>query len=325
MHTAERVRYILFVTAVIAVYVLAAGAIVQYGLAKLGLGRLSARPIVVWPRRAVLALAAAGAACFAYGYYVEPYWPEVTHVRLTSAKLAPGSRPIRIVHVSDIHSEARPRLEERLPDLIAGARPDLVVVTGDCLNSASGLPVFRRCLTRVAEIAPTYVVRGNWDVWFWSDLDLFGGTGARELDGEAVTVDVGGTTLCIAGAPVERARRISRGEDPHEAVAAALTQVPPGVFTVLLHHYSDEVFYAAERGVDLYCAGHTHGGQVALPFYGAVITLSKFGKRFERGLYRVGDLWLYVNRGIGMEGGNTPRVRFCARPEVTVIEVAPAA
>lgn len=70
--------------------------------------------------------------------------------------------------------------------------------------------------------------------------------------------------------------------------------------------------------------GTPTGGQVALPFYGALVTLSRFGKRYEAGLYRVHDTWLYVNRGLGMEGGWAPRVRFCARPEITVIELAPA-
>jgi predicted MPP superfamily phosphohydrolase len=73
--------------------------------------------------------------------------------------------------------------------------------------------------------------------------------------------------------------------------------------------------------VDPYLAGHTHGGQVALPFYGALATLSAFGKEFESGLHRVADTWEYTNRGIGMEGGAAPRMRFAARPEVTVIEV----
>jgi predicted MPP superfamily phosphohydrolase len=69
--------------------------------------------------------------------------------------------------------------------------------------------------------------------------------------------------------------------------------------------------------------GHTHGGQIALPLYGALITFSKYVKRYEAGLYREGETWLYVNRGIGMEGGPVPRVRFWARPEVTVIEISP--
>ena len=61
-----------------------------------------------------------------------------------------------------------------------------------------------------------------------------------------------------------------------------------------------------------------------MPFYGALVTLSRFGKRFESGLYRVGATWLYVNRGIGMEGGRGARVRFWSRPEVTVIDIYPA-
>ena len=58
-------------------------------------------------------------------------------------------------------------------------------------------------------------------------------------------------------------------------------------------------------------------------FFGAIVTLSKYGKKYERGLYTIGKGWLYVNRGIGMEGGLAPRVRFCARPEITVIEITP--
>jgi predicted MPP superfamily phosphohydrolase len=324
MHIAEQARYFLFITGFIGIYLLAAGVLAWHVLARAGYGSLPSSFAHVWMRRAVLALAAAATLCVAYGYFIEPYWPEVTHIRLASEKLAPGARPVRIVHLSDIHSDARPRLEERLPDLIAEARPDLVVLTGDYINSPAGLPVFRQFLTRVAAVAPTYVVRGNWDVWLWSDLDLFGGTGAHELDSEAVTVEVGTTKLCLAGAPVPSSRAGVRGPAPHAAVEEALRQVPPGLFTVFLPHYPDERFNAAEQDVDLYCAGHTHGGQVALPFYGAVITLSKFGKQFEAGLYRVRGTWLYVNRGVGMEGGDAPRVRFCARPEVTVIDIVPA-
>ena len=105
-------------------------------------------------------------------------------------------------------------------------------------------------------------------------------------------------------------------------IDTALDRVPADAFTILLYHYPDEVERARKRRVDLYCAGHTHGGQVALPLYGALLTLSRSGKKYEAGLYRVGETWLYVNRGIGMEG-SSPRVRFCARPEVTVILLEP--
>jgi len=75
--------------------------------------------------------------------------------------------------------------------------------------------------------------------------------------------------------------------------------------------------------VDVYLCGHTHGGQIALPFYGALTTLSKHGKKYEAGLYHEGNTRLYVNRGIGLEGGKAPPMRFFARPEITVFEIGP--
>lgn len=105
------------------------------------------------------ALAAGGLLCLAYGYFVEPYWRQVRHVRLQTTKLRLGARAIRIVQISDIHSDPRPRLEQRLPQLVAATRPDIIVFTGDMLNGV---------------------------------VPLFEGTGV-ELDGQAQSVLVGGT------------------------------------------------------------------------------------------------------------------------------------
>jgi predicted MPP superfamily phosphohydrolase len=110
--------------------------------------------------------------------------------------------------------------------------------------------------------------------------------------------------------------------DNEESLAQAVNSIPSDAFKIFLYHYPDLIPEVAAHKVDLYCAGHTHGGQIALPFYGALMTLSKFGKKYEAGLYHEKDTWLYVNRGIGMEGGRAPRVRFCARPELTVIEIS---
>lgn len=303
----------LFVCAVAAVYLFAACAVARLLLRRAGyMGPPSRRVRVA--ERFSLALAFAGILCFAYGYFVEPYWPEVTRVRIESRKLKGATRPVRVVHISDLHCDPQPRLEERLPGIIAAERPDLIIFTGDSLNSPDGLPVLRALLPRLAQIAPTFAVRGNWDIWYWGREELFGGTGVRELNGEAVKVEAAGASLWVAGAPVGGAEKIE----------AALDAAPPDAFRLFLYHYPDEIPEVSTKGkADLYCAGHTHGGQVALPLYGALITLSKFGKKYESGLYREGETWLYVNRGIGMEGGHAPRVRFFARPEVTVIELVP--
>ncbi len=314
----------LFLILVFGVYALAAVFAVNIWLRRAGYTRPATRR-QLWLQRTVFALALLGLFCFAYGYFVEPYWPEVTHVRIESAKLPKGARAIRLVHISDLHSDPKVRLEERLPAIVAAEHPDLIVFTGDAINSPAGLPVFKQCLTRLAQIAPTYAVQGNWDVWNWTELDRFADTGARELKGEAVRLDIAGTSVWLAGMPVGGDWVSGETTSARRELDRALGAIPPEAFSVFLYHYPDEIEAVAARKIDLYLAGHTHGGQVALPLYGALITLSRYGKRYEAGLYRVGQTTLYVNRGIGMEGGPAPRVRFCARPEVTVIEIAPPA
>jgi hypothetical protein len=89
-----------------------------------------------------------------------------------------------------------------------------------------------------------------------------------------------------------------------------------------LYHSPDLAEAAAQAGVDLYLAGHTHGGQVRLPGWGALVTMSAYGKRFEAGQYRLGPTTLYVSRGIGLEGLRLPRVRFLCPPEIVSIQLS---
>jgi predicted MPP superfamily phosphohydrolase len=115
----------------------------------------------------------------------------------------------------------------------------------------------------------------------------------------------------------------TRGRQGDAAVLKRLAQsVPPGAYTLLLYHTPDLIETASGAGINLYLAGHTHGGQIRLPFYGALITFSAYGRRYQMGRYTVGPTTLYVSRGIGMEGLSLPRVRFLCPPEVDVISLA---
>jgi uncharacterized protein len=271
-----------------------------------------------WTRRDVLGVAGGGIACIVWGGFFEPYRLEVTRTRIVSPKLRGAKRPVRIVHISDLHCDLKIRNELKLPPLIASLSPDLIVYTGDSVNSPAGLTNFRRCLEKIAKIAPTFVSRGNWDTYF-GPIDYFGETGATELHGANQRLDIAGTHLWVAGAGVLDAHR-PRPAD--KVLDSAMEGIPEEDFKVFLYHYPDLIYSLVDRGVDLHCAGHTHGGQVAMPFYGALVTVSEFGKRFEAGLYREHNTHLYVNRGIGMEG-RAPRVRFWCRPEVSLIEIVP--
>jgi predicted MPP superfamily phosphohydrolase len=274
---------------------------------------------LTWRGRTVLAFAAAGALCMAYGRFVEPRWLEVTTTRVPTPRLPPGHPGVRIVHLSDLHSVSEPLLEDRLPGVVAELRPDLIVFTGDAANSPEGVPVFRRCMREIARVAPTFAVKGNWDANYFPEVERFAGTGATELDGTVAHVKVAGVDVQVAGVGFVDAVR---------GLFPALGDLPKDGPAVMICHppYPDAVPARYASRVDLICAGHTHGGQVALPWYGALLTFSKFGKRYERGLYALDSGgFLYVSRGIGMEGFRMPRVRFCARPEVALIELVPAA
>ena len=158
-------------------------------------------------RRGAYLAAGAGVLCFAWGLFVEPYWLEVRRVTVPSSNIPPGSRGIRIVHISDLHCDPKPRLEERLPGVIAAERPDLIVFTGDALNSPAGLPIFQRCMRELSSLAPLFCVKGNWDS-AGRGRGLYDGTGARELDGTRERLEVGGVPVQVCGVAFGR-----EGED----------------------------------------------------------------------------------------------------------------
>ena len=313
MSLVELISASVFVTAVVMVYVLTVDIAFRAWKRRKQRDDAPATAWRLWYPRIVLTLAAVGLVCMAYARFVEPNWLQVTHVEIKLSKIPPATFPIRIVQISDTHSEAKPRLEPNLPGVVSGLKPDLIFFTGDAANGPAGVPVFRKLMKDLSVIAPTYAVAGNWDVRHsWGDR-LYGGLGITELGGKAQKITIRGVDMWIAGAPF----------DQPGLVNPMLAAIPQGALTLLLFHSPDLVRSLPPGRVDLYFAGHTHGGQVALPFYGALITFSKFGKEYESGLSRYGDTLIYVNRGIGMEGGPVPRVRFCSRPEVTAIDVAP--
>ncbi|MBI4854948.1 MAG: metallophosphoesterase family protein [Acidobacteria bacterium] len=312
MSKAADLRIIIFLSLVASVYVLAFATLIRLLLNKLGYIQLTNSKWGRYLRRISLIAAFLGIICFIYGF-VEPYLLNVSYVKLTTKKFSNGSKPLKIAHFSDLHSDPTPRLENKLISRIEIEKPDIIVFTGDTINSTEALEVARDFFSKLSKIAPTYVVKGNWDSWFWYNLNLFGETGVKELRSISEKLTINNNSFWITGVAVGQANQVSK----------LIEKIPNEDFSILLYHYPDEIEDLAGK-IDLYCAGHTHGGQIAMPFYGALITYSKFDKKYESGLYKVKDTWLYVNRGIGMEGGNTPRVRFCSRPELTIIEIYPA-
>ncbi|MHC4708732.1 MAG: metallophosphoesterase, partial [Planctomycetota bacterium] len=292
MATGEKIAALVFLVAIACVYSLELLLFSIFAFQKLTSSK-AANILLGKPALCIHALAIIGIACFCYGYFIEPYWVEVRAITIPTDKLERTA--FRIVHISDLHCDKKPRNEEKLIKLVNAARPDIIVFTGDALNlnTASALPLFKETMTALKANIARFAVRGNVDIWYMPDLDCFGGTGFQLLDEKSVKVQKDGEEIFVSGLTCERPGAYRR----------LLENVPENRLSIFLYHNSDLAEDLENLNVDLYLCGHTHGGQIQLPLYGALVTLSKFGKKYEAGMYTVNDTILYVNRGIGMEGG----------------------
>jgi len=249
-------------------------------------------------RRAFLRLGLYGvpAACAGDAFLVEPKWLKVRHVELTEGSTC------RLVHFTDVHYKGDKEYLSRVVSEINALEPDIVCFTGDLVEStrfldeALGLLAGIRC--------PMFGVPGNWDpsggALRAKYAACFEGTGGAWLEDREVLSPDG--QVAIVGA---------RGRKPHLSTSLKAPR------SVLLAHYP--AYCAGLKGAefDLMLAGHSHGGQVRVPFFGALIVPDRVGD-YEKGMYDVPAGKLYVNPGIGTW---LLRVRFWCRPEITVLQL----
>jgi predicted MPP superfamily phosphohydrolase len=255
--------------------------------------------------------------CTIDGFLIEPFSIQVTHHEFSSSRLSAQGRPLRIVHLSDPHVERTTIRERKLVPLVDELQPDLILLTGDYLNLSylddeTALQDFRTLASQLHAPYGVYAVRGSVDSpalteRLFADLDIV------VLENESFRLDIEGQEIYLVGVACSHDLPI---DIPR--LDQALKGVPSDSFKILLYHSPDLIEAASERGIDLYLAGHTHGGQIRLPLYGAIATSSIYGKQYEAGLFQEGPTHLYVSRGIGLEGAAAPRARFLCRPEVAV-------
>jgi predicted MPP superfamily phosphohydrolase len=253
--------------------------------------------IAATPALAASILAAPALVC-ADAKWIEPHW-----VKIRSINLAGDSPTHRIVHFTDIHHKGdRPYLESVVAKINA-LSPDAVCFTGDLIEEKRFVPEALEILQQIK--SPLYGVPGNHDYWGHANFVEIGKAfaktgGAWLMDSQITTADgkvhITGVT-CLQGRPFP---------------------LPPkaGLKNIMLLHYpllAEQV----KHPFDLLLAGHSHGGQVRIPFYGALL-LPYWVGRYDLGMFRVPAGPLYVNPGIGWL--QVP-IRFNCRPEITVFEV----
>ncbi len=256
-------------------------------------------------------------------YVLEPLWVRTTEVSLSFSDLDPEAPPVRMVHLGDIHTERNSYREARVIKKVNALEPDVIVLTGDYINlSRLDDPIsvehFRDFVSQLRAPYGIYAVRGSVEGTPESMARLVEGTNLTWLEQETHTIDVRGQQIDLVGVACSHHQKTDVAR-----LDRAVADVSPGVLTVLLYHSPDLIAEASDRGIDLYLGGHTHGGQLRLPLYGAIVTSSAYGKQYERGLFQHDDTTMYITQGVGFEGGGMPRARFLCRPEIVSLELAP--
>lgn len=237
------------------------------------------------------------AAVLGDAFWLESRWLKVNRIR-------PGTGPAkhRLVHFTDIHHKKDAAWLRRVVRAINAQSPEMVLFTGDLVEDR---PPAAEALEILGGIkSPLYGVSGNHD--YWAQMPFTAARATFEATGGAWLLD-----------------QVVRSRDGAFAIHGATGNAPyphatvPGVPNVLLTHYPSFVKRMGARRFDLMLAGHSHGGQVRLPFIGA-LALPYRVDEYDLGFFRTEWGPLYVGSGIGWFHMN---VRFLCRPEITVIEL----
>ena len=280
--------------------------------------RSAGRPFAVRFRRLgvfTLAWLAAGAGAFYYSYVWEPNRIEVTRHEID---VPAGVPPIRVVHITDIQTDRLGERERAIPEIVRKLDPDLIVMTGDYINSTwrnnpRGFRAARWVVERLHAPLGVYAIQGDTDTPEGHKA-LFEGTDVVLLNNSGRRIAARGGSFYVVGLNQQYMR-----------IDLAFDSVPEGAPVMLLAHSPDVVYALAERTDRkpfLTLVGHTHGGQVCLPGGRAVVSFTRLPAKYASGLFdNLMGYRVYISRGLGFEGNLAPRIRTFCRPEIAVLDL----
>ncbi len=256
-----------------------------------------------------------------YAGEVGRHWLTVTEVPVRLKNLPESMRGFRIVQLADFHygEYSEPSFLRAVVEMTNSLKPDLIALVGDFISSG---PMVRRisvdfayhCAELLAKLkCPLrFAVMGNHDVMVSrvEVTEALTSLGLPVLHNSSVPIERDGGRFWLAGV----ADVLIGGEaDLDAAMPKGRTSASEPL--ILMAHEPDYADQISGSGVDLMLAGHTHGGQVRIPFV-PPFQLPPLGEKYIQGLFPVGDLKLYVTRGVGTVG---MPFRFRCPPEITVI------
>lgn len=267
-----------------------------------------------WLKRAFFYGTATVAAGVGYSA-LEAGWLTIKRQRIAIPGLPPEWRGVRIAQLTDVHHGPYTGLEyiAHAVQLANEQQPDLVLLTGDYSHRSAKyiLPCIRELGDLRAPLG-VFTIPGNHEYYKGIHLyhDALRLTDIRDLTNQSVILRRRGAELALAGI------------DDHMCgqpnIAQAMSAVKSDLPTLLLSHNADAILNLGDPRVKLILSGHTHGGQVSIPFYGPPYLPGNYQAPYIAGLYQTPTAQIYVSRGIGTI---VPPLRFNAPPEVTILEL----
>lgn len=244
---------------------------------------------------------------------------ELSHYAVASPEIPASFDGFRIVQISDLHNNELGRDHHRLLARIEEGQPDIIVLTGDLIDSRmTDVETALEFVNAAVKLAPVYYVTGNHEERVPTAYALLEEglikAGVHILRNETVFLEREGEKICLAGI-----------DDPHyfasmDAFFDALSPLCDGEeYTVLLSHRPEYFDHYIDAGADLSLAGHIHGGQFRIPFKGGLIApYQRLFPKYDNGLYEEDGSALVVSRGVG---NSIFPIRFNNRRHVVLVEL----
>ena len=220
-------------------------------------------------------------------------------------------RPFRIVHLSDLHVHSTLPSEyfENVLNIAELTKADFAFFTGDFITNLSYLSKLKKILRPIGKQG-TFAVLGNHD--YWADSEAVGTVvkdcGLTLLINESIETEIDGHKITISG------------YDYPWGTKKEIPPMPPNnILHLVLSHTPDNIYKLAKSKTDVVFSGHNHGGQIRIPYLGALVVPSIFGRRFDLGHFVVNRLHLFVSSGVGTA---IPSWRIYCRPDIMVIDIS---
>jgi predicted MPP superfamily phosphohydrolase len=255
--------------------------------------------------------------------YIENNLLSVTRIDISSERLPRSFNDYKIVHLSDLHNKEFGKSQAPLINIIKKEKPDLIVITGDLVDSRNYKPEISLELVRgIIKVAPVYYVSGNheWRTGRYKELKVeLEKLGVTVLSSKAQRIFRGKESIVVGGVDDPTAPIFGGGSRFlfSAAIKKCFKDSDFRDYKILLSHRPEKFLLYKELGIDLVFSGHAHGGQVRIPFIGGIFAPHQgFFPRYTAGAYSEGRTIMVVSRGLG---NSVAPQRIFNRPDVVVV------